>query len=396
MEPNPQAAPFLTRRKRVLLMIETSMAFGRGVLDGISRYVIERQDWSVQLDVRELVVEPPAWLETWSGDGIITRSNTPEMASIIQRLGVPVVNLTDIYADQCFPSVLNDHVKIGATAAEHLIERGFKHFGFCGFSDHDWSHRRYEGFRDRLSTLAGEVSRYEGGWSEARATGWQSHQEALACWIESLPRPIGIMACNDLMGQFVLEACQTSKAKVPDDVAVIGVDNDRVLCSFCDPPLTSVMPAARQIGIEAARMLDCLMNRHPLATEHVVVPPLGIATRHSTDVLAIDNPEIVQILKIIRDRACHGLTVPDILAEVPIARSVLERRFRKFVGRSPQAEIRNAQLKRACQLLRETELPLAQIASLTGFKHSEYFSVVFKREIGQTPGAYRTSGSEVL
>lgn len=382
-------------RKRVLLMIETSMAFGRGVLEGISRYLVERQSWSVQLDVRELLVKPPEWLDTWDGDGIITRSATPEMAAIIRRLNVPVVNLTDIFGDQDLPSIWNDHAMIGKLAADHLVERGFKHFAYCGFSDHDWSKLRHQGFVRGLSKRTSSVALQESAWSEARSHGWETQRAEMVRWLQSLPKPVGVMACNDLMGQHVLEACRSTQMKVPDDVAVIGVDNDRVLCNFCEPPLTSVMPAAREVGIRAAEMLDQLMRGEALQAEKVQVPPLGIVTRQSTDVLAIDDAEIVQVLQIIRDRACGGLTVGDILAEVPIARSVLERRFRKFVGRSPQAEIRSAQLKRACQLLRETELSLAQISGMTGFKHSEYFSVVFKRELGQTPGSYRISGTEI-
>ena len=184
---------------------------------------------------------------------------------------------------------------------------------------------------------------------------------------------------------------RTARISVPDEIAVIGVDNDQVICDFCQPPLSSVIPAAERIGFEAAGMLDRLMKGETLAERQVRIRPLGVAGRQSTDVMAIDDGDVVAALKIIRDRACVGLSVADILREVPIARSSLERRFRKTVGRSPQAEIRGVQMKRARQLLCETDLTLTQIASLTGFKHSEYFSVVFKREVGQTPGQYRAN-----
>jgi LacI family transcriptional regulator len=215
----------------------------------------------------------------------------------------------------------------------------------------------------------------------------------LVDWLTSLPKPIGIMACNDFRGQHVLEGCRAARLSVPDEVAVIGVDNEHVICDFCQPPLSSVIPAAERIGFEAAGMLDRLMKGEKLEQRQVRIKPLGVAARQSTDVMAIDDGDVVAALKIIRDRACLGLSVADILREVPIARSSLERRFRKTVGRSPQAEIRGVQMKRARQLLCETDLTLNQIAALTGFKHSEYFSVVFKREVGQTPGQYRASAS---
>lgn len=381
------------RRPHVLLIVETAMAFGRGVLEGISRYLVENPPWSVQLDLRELLVSPPAWLRHWDGDGIITRSTTPEMADIILEWGIPTVNLTDIYGDQRLPTIWNDHDAIGRMAADHLIGRGLSRFAFCGFSDHYWSARRHRGFAVALAKRGrGDVVHcHNSDWSQARRTGWEKQQGEIVAWLKRLPKPIGILASNDFRGQHVLEGCRAAKISVPDEVAVIGVDNDQVICDFCQPPLSSVIPAAERIGFEAAAMLDRLMRGEEPENRHVLVEPLGVAARHSTDVMAIDDGDVVAALKIIRERACLGLTVTDILQEVPIARSSLERRFRKSVGRSPQAEIRSVQLKRAQQLLCETDLSLAQIASLTGFKHNEYFSVVFKRELGQTPGQYRSS-----
>ncbi len=374
-----------SRRPHVLLIVETAMSFGRGVLEGISRYLIENPPWSVQLDLRELQVAPPVWLDRWDGDGIITRSTTPEMADVIHKRGIPTVNLTDIYGDRKLPSIWNDHDAIGRIAASHLMERGLTHFAYCGFNDHHWSDLRCAGFTDEVGQRGYSVSFHASDWALARRTGWEHQQARIAKWLKSVPKPIGIMACNDFRGQHVLEACREAKLSVPEQVAVIGVDNDQVICDFCQPPLTSVIPAAERIGYEAASMLDQLMRGDPLAHPHVTIAPLGIASRQSTDVLAIDDVDVVTALKIIRDRACLGLSVDELLRQVPIARSSLERRFRKFVGRSPQAEIRDVQLKRARQLLHDTDLSLAQIASLTGFKHAEYFSVVFKREIGQTP-----------
>ncbi|MDE0863398.1 MAG: XylR family transcriptional regulator [Rubripirellula sp.] len=367
------------------------MSFGRGVLEGISRYLVENPPWSVQLDLRELLVTPPSWLRRWDGDGIITRSTTPEMAEIILQWGIPTVNLTDIYGDQGIPSIWNDHESIGRLAADHLLQRGLKQFAFCGFTDHQWSQARHQGFREKLSELGFEVIFHSSDWSQARQTGWENQQAKIVQWLQDLPKPIGVLACNDFRGQHLLEACRVAQISVPDQVAVIGVDNDQVICDFCQPSLSSVIPAAERIGFEAARMLDQLMRGEPLAEQHVKIPPLGIAARQSTDVMTIDDADVVAALKIIRERACASLSVADILREVPIARSSLERRFRQSVGRSPQAEIRNVQIKKAQQLLRETDLPLSQIATLTGFKHSEYFSVVFKRETGQTPGQYRGS-----
>lgn len=387
------AAPTASARRKVLLLVETTMAFGRGVLEGISRYRIEKQPWSVQLDLRELMAGPPAWFRSWDGDGIITRDTTPEMLEIIHETGIPTVNLGDIRDDQTLPSVMNDHPAIGQLAATHLADKGLEQFAFAGFDDHHWSDERLTGFLSGLAARGhadpASVHVHKSDWASARREGWQRQQDQIVEWIKRLPRPIGIFACNDFRGQHVLEACRSAKVSVPDEIAVIGVDNDHVLCDFCDPPLSSIIPAAERIGYKAAVMLDQLMHGETLSDVHVNVAPLGIAERLSTDVMAIDDEDVAAAIQMIRFRACEGLTVSDILAEVPIARSSLERRFRQYLGRSPQAEIRRVQIKRACQLLRDTDLSLVQISRLTGFKHAEYFSVVFKREVKQTPGRYR-------
>ncbi|OYP32392.1 XylR family transcriptional regulator [Rhodopirellula sp. MGV] len=382
-----------TSRPKVLLLVETTMAFGRGVLEGISRYRIEKQPWSVQLDLRDLMAGPPAWLKSWDGDGIITRDLQPEMLQYVQESGVPTINLGDIRNETSLPSVMNDHGAVGRLAATHLADKGLEHFAFAGFDDHLWSQLRYEGYRACLSerriATADNIHLHLSDWSTARKEGWQEQQNQIVEWVRNLPRPIGIFACNDFRGQHILEACQTAKVSVPDEIAVLGVDNDHVLCDFCDPPLSSIIPAAERIGYQAALLLDQLMRGEKPADLHLRIPPLGIAERLSTDVLAIDDEDVAAAIQMIRFRACEGLTVSEILKEVPIARSSLERRFRQYLGRSPQAEIRRVQIKRACQLLRDTELSLVKISRLTGFKHAEYFSVVFKREVKQTPGRYR-------
>ncbi len=197
------------------------------------------------------------------------------------------------------------------------------------------------------------------------------------------------MTCNDLRGFHVLGACHRCGLRVPDEVAVVGVDDDALLCELCDPPLSSIIPNAEQIGYEAAALLDRLMAGGEADVAVRLVPPLGVTTRLSTDVLAIDDEHFAAAVRYIRAHACHGITVDDVLGRLPLSRSTLERRFRKYLGRSPQAEIRAVQLGRAKQLLVETDHPMHRIAELVGFEHAEYFIFAFRRAFGRTPGAYR-------
>lgn len=371
----------------VLLIVETSLEYGRSVLRGISDYVLAHRPWSMYLDLRELMIDPPQWLDRWNGDGIISRSTTPELAETLLRKKIPTVDLTDIYGDLGLPHIWTDNLEVGRLAAGHLLERGFRHFAYCGFSGHDWARQRLTGFREALHAAHSAAEVLESPWSGNRD--WEDQQREITDWLRELPKPLGVFACNDMRGQHVLDACRRLELSVPEEVAVIGVDNDELICAMCDPPLSSVVPNPRKIGYEAAAMLDRLMQGAPPHPYEQIVPPLGVATRQSTDVLAIDDPQVASAVVYIRQHACEGITVDDVLKRVPLTRSVLERRFRKYVKRSPQAEIRNVQIKRIKQLLMETDLPLERIAELTGFQHPEYLSVVFKRETGQPPGHFR-------
>ncbi|MGV3608652.1 MAG: XylR family transcriptional regulator [Planctomycetaceae bacterium] len=379
----------MAKPPRVMLIVETSLAYGRAVLKGISRYMVARQQWSLYLDLRELIVSPPVWLDDWQGDGIICRSTTPELARRFDQRGIPVVDLTDIHGDLGLPHIWTENMAVGQLGAAHLLERGFRHLAFCGFSGHDWSDRRKVGFMQALGQASVTAHQFLSPWDNGNKQLWDDSQQALATWLERLPKPVGIMACNDLRGHHVLDACRRLQLAVPEEVAVLGVDNDDLLCELCHPPLSSIVLNAERVGYEAAAMLDTLMQGKAPANREQLIQPLGVVTRQSTDVLAINDPHVATAVKFIRDHACDGIAVDEILKSVPLSRSVLERRFRKYLGRSPQEEIRHVQLKRVRQLLAETDLTLERIATLAGFDHAEYMSVVFKREIGQTPGQFR-------
>jgi LacI family transcriptional regulator len=199
------------------------------------------------------------------------------------------------------------------------------------------------------------------------------------------------MACYDIRGQQVLDACRAAGWAVPGEVAVIGVDNDELLCDLASPPLSSVIPNAHRAGYEAAALLDRMMAGKRIAATARLIAPLGVAARQSTDVLAVDDREVARAVQFIREHASEGINVSDILQAVPLSRRVLEQRFQRLLGRTPRQEILQVRLNRVRQLLTETKLSLYQIAERTGFEHVEYLSVVFKRETGLTPSRYRSN-----
>jgi LacI family transcriptional regulator len=377
-------------RRQVVLLVETSTAYGRSLLSGIIRYVRMHDEWSVYLEQRDLTARPPSWLSDWRGDGIISRVTTPELTENVRKTGVPVVDLTDRFERSGLPMVRTDDEQVGQLAAEHLIERGFKRFGFVGFRNEAWSERRLEGFRNHLRSCGYHCSVHQSAWLDQHTFTWDEEREQLANWIRALGRPCGIMACNDICGHNVVAICNQERFAVPEETAVIGVDNDELLCRACDPALSSVIVNAEGIGYRAAELLTALMDGVPPRDVEQIIKPLGVSVRQSTDVVAIDDPSIASALQYIRQNACRGICVDDVLRNTPISRSSLERKVRKHLGRTPQEEIRYVQVKKAKELLTTTDLSAEKIANLCGFEHSEYMYVVFKRHVGMTPGEFRT------
>jgi LacI family transcriptional regulator len=380
---------------RVALLIESSRSYGRELLMGIARYVRIHGPWSIEFEEGDPGEHFPKWFDRWKWDGILARVSSPAMAEVLGESGVPVVDLSASLPEARFPRIRSDENLVGRMAAEHLMERGFKNYAFCGFNGMDWSDMRRASFVQRVS---------EGGFSchvfdktEPRqgdsGLGYEEHGEQyereLLGWLQSLPKPCGLMTCNDSRGRQVLNCCREVGLAVPDEVAVIGVDKDEIYCELSDLPLSSVILNTQQIGFEGAEMLARLMAEGNTDFQSVLVKPLGVLARQSTDVLAIDDRFIAAALKHIREHACDGLDVEDILKVVPLSRSVLERRFSKILGSSPKGEILRIRLDRVCRLLAESDLSLAEVARKAGFEHPEYMNRLFKGKMGITPGEFR-------
>ena len=249
------------------------------------------------------------------------------------------------------------------------------------------------------SDLAGLAGRggcaavYQSRWHGAGALTWEQEQSRLAGWLSRLPLPIGIMACNDVRGQQILDACSTLGAAVPEEIAVVGVDDDELLCRLCDPPLSSVVPNVEAVGYRAAELLARAMQGKGVASTGERIAPIGVTVRQSSDVVAVEDQEVASALRFIREAACQRITVQDVVEQVKTSRSTLERKMRRALGRSPQQEIRLVQIRRARELLATTDLTISRIARLCGFENPEYLHVMFRRETRQTPGEFRQAGA---
>jgi LacI family transcriptional regulator len=399
-----------TRPRRVALLIESSRAYGRGLLRGITEYVRARRGWSVFLQSRGPEDPPPPWLGNWRGDGILARIEDRAMERAVRGAGVPAVDLRGVLDLPGIPLVETDDRAVARLAFDHLAERGFRRVAFCGFAGANYSERRlryFPGFAEAAG-LPCEVCRLPApvprtarpsarGLTSLEQWAMLSAREAER-WLRRLPKPVGVMACNDVCGQLVLNACREAGIAVPDEVAVVGVDNDELHCELSDPPLSSVAPDTVRIGRLAAAMLDGMIDggRHSPSPPppKTFVPPLGVIARRSTDVTAVGDPEIAAAARHIRDHACRGIDVADVLAAVPLSRRALERRFRAALGRSPHEEILRVRLRRAVELLTATDLPVARVAEAAGFPRAEYMSAVFRRALGRSPSEVRASGGD--
>lgn len=380
----------MTASPRVALLIETSVIYGRRILSGIARYQRLHSRWSVFVEQHELGVGPPDWLFTGKWDGILSRPTTPELARLFHKMNVPVVDMNDLHEQLGLPWVGSDHAGIGRLGAAHLLERGYRHFAYAGFSGELWAAKRRDGFKSVVEAGGFPVSVYESTWRGPGVPQWDADSEKIVRWLSKLPQPLAIMTCNDARGLHVLDACARLGALVPEQIAVVGVDNEDFLCELCNPSLSSVEPDPERIGYTAAELLDSMMaGKKRAKPRRIQIDPIRVVARRSTDALAIEDRNVAAAMRFIRDQAARGCTVEDVLRHARVSRSFLERRFRHFLKRSPQSEIRAVQMSRVKQLLVETDFTLERIAESCGFKHPEYLSVLFKRLAGLTPGEYR-------
>jgi len=378
----------------VALLIETSREYGRALLRGVARYNQQHGPWSIFFKPHGWGDAPPKWLADWQGHGILARIGNKRMLEAVRQTGLPAIDLQGVMGPvHGVPFIGVDNEVVTKLAARHLLDRGFKRFGFVGLPEGEHPHmdERRDHFRRFIEQAGFKCEVFEPKRYRGKPVPWEQQQGAIAEWLTRTTKPIGVMACHDDRGHQVIDAARRAGVLVPDEVAVVSVDNDEQLCSLAATPLSSVDVNAERIGYDAAAMLHRWMTERDFAppTEPVYNPPRGVVTRRSTEVLAMDDRQIAHTIRYIRENACNGISVEDVLDQVPLSRSVLERRFKSLLGRTPKSEIMRVQLERARQLLTETDMPLSTIAEKTGFSQSKYFCEVFRKKVGVTPGKFR-------
>ncbi len=375
----------------VAVCVDQFSSHGRGAMRGIARFVETYGPWSLFIDPLADSRYSRGRSENWRGDGILTYIHDGKRAERLRRSAIPTVEMFAYRNDGRLPLVTHDDHAVGETGAEHLLERHFRQFAFSGYSGSVWSDRRRLGFTARLAKAGHPQPACLHINRPGTLAEWEAVQQELTTWLLAMPKPVGLMACSDHHAQRVLDACRRANVVVPEEIAVIGVDNDEEICRLSTPPLTSVILDSERVGYESAKLLDNLMRGHASCPRQrpLLIPPLGVATRQSTDVTAISDPLVAAAMRRIRERACTRLTVEELVSSLNTSRSIIYQRFHDLLGRSPHYEIQRVQLARVRSLLLQTSLPLKHIAEMAGFSNPNYLSVAFKREVGLTPGEFR-------
>lgn len=349
-------------------------------------YIRHHEPWSLYFLELARGDLPPRWISRWDGDGIVARIENKKIAHVIRTLGLPTVDVSSGRHIPSLPWVETDDAAIAELAARHFLDRGFRHFGYCGKRGYNWSRWRESHFGQRIVAAGHACHSFA-----PRQQRIDDQIAAIESWLQSLPKPIGILAAYDIRAQHVLDACRNVGFSVPDEVAVLGVDNDELICELVTPPLSSVILDSGRTGYLAADTLARMMRGEHIGPVEVRVAPIGIQLRQSTDVLATDDSQIVRAIQFIRENADRPIQVQDVARAVGASRKGLEARFKSRLNHSVHAEIIRVRIDRIKSLLANTTFKLADIAERIGFEHPEYMNVLFKRETGVTPAAYRAS-----
>jgi LacI family transcriptional regulator len=371
----------------VALIVPPSHFSAAAIVRGAGRFAAERPHWRVTIaSASDLLYLKQLFKQC---DGIIGNV-CDELLPLLNWTRTPAVAYFDAIKGRRYPVVVPDEQRIGEIGAEHLLERGYERFGFFGMPTR-WSQGRETGFVRRLAGAGFTCHTTAVGEPPGRPPTWEElgRRSFLPRWMKRIVPPAAVMAANDWLARDVIDACDRLGWRIPEDIAVLGVDNDELVCTQATIGLSSIDRNLERIGFEAARLLERLIVGEASRNEMVVVPPGPLVTRQSTEVCAGSDPDATTAARYIREHGCGEIDVSDVLAVVPISRRALERKLRKLVGRTPAQEIRRVRLARACQLLTDTDLAVSDIAGQCGFQYRTYLARTFKKVFGETPRQYR-------
>lgn len=373
--------------RRITVLVDTSTGWGRRVIRGVLKFAKKHGPWDICVEPKGQS-EPMRLPFGWHGDGVIARVSSIEMAKYLRDKRIPAVNVSAIHLKKHeFPTVTTDTHALVQLALSHFLERGLKHFAYIGLANRSYSFERQQAF-----CLACLKARFEcHTYRAAEGGNWQRRRESLRKWLSSLPKPVGILTWGVERGVELINEAKNCNLQIPDEVAILGSDDDDLLCESVQPSLSGIVVPAEQVGHEAAALLhEMLTVRRSKKATRRLIPPLGITARASTDLLAIDDKDVVAAIRYIQSVPEVPLRICDVSKAVAVSQRSLERRFQKYVGRTIAEIISESHVARAKLLLATTDLPMYQVATKSGFSSPEYMATVFRNAAGVSPRTYRT------
>jgi len=381
-----------SRPPRIALLVGTWNEYGRGIIEGVWQYAEQHGPWFLEMDPSEPDenVDLP---RGWSGDGMIAGIQTRRLEGKLKALGIPVVNVSGSRrSGDHFPRVTSDADAVVRMAVGHLRGKGLRHIAFCGEPQRPFIDFWSEAYRAVMAAEEMDAVIYQPSRRIGAKAGIEARQNDRRRWIESLPKPVGIIGWATGICRQLAMACEAGGCQVPEDVAIISLETEDLLGKVVHPPISGVDIPVKRIGYEAAAQLDRLMRGEAALPHETRLMPLGVTTRQSSDLIACDDPQVRQAMRFIRDHAHQGIDVRDVLKVVPMARRSLERRFQAIIGRSPAEEIRRTKIEKVRRLLDTTDISIPDIAAACGFNYVEHMIPVFRKYHGCTPSRYRKNG----
>jgi len=396
--PSVQRLPRLPSRlmnavPKVLLIIDFSEGYGRGLLRGITKYSQLFGPWSFsrmpplyrEAGGIDAVIK---WAQDWGADGIIGQMQSAEDAQRLAQTGIPIIAQDVIERFKNIPNITGLYRETGRMAAEHFLQRGFTKFAFYGFNDIVWSRERLEGFEQRISEAGHSALVYEHPSNEKPEL-WSYKASPLVKWLLGLPKPLALMACDDNQSMHVLEACKIAGISVPEQIAILGVDNDEVVCNLSEPPLSSISLNTEKAGYEAAQLLEKMMRGASKEMHDIIAEPLHIVVRRSSDIFAIEDKELAKALRFIYYHFREPIHVESVVSATALSRRVLEKRFAAVLGKSILNAINDLRTEQVALMLTSTNMPIGEIASACGYTDEKNLARFFKLKKKETPLSYR-------
>lgn len=370
------------RNLEIALAINVGITHLERVVRGIREYAERHAQWRFLVSPETHYLSPTA-LEGWRGDGVIALANTDDDFRVLASLACPVVNLSGVRETSAFPRVRPDYEQLGRMAARHLADQGYRRFGFYGVAN-VWYSRTFErGFSSELGTRGFQCEVLQVPATLSEKTRWDIGQGELELWLGNFKPPFAVMAAHDPRAAMVIRACESLGLRVPEDVAVIGVNNDTVACESCRPPLTSIERNDHEIGRVAARLLDRLIRGSSAPKGDTVVSPGMVRERSSTDYLAVEHPDLMVVLDYARVHFREPIGVAELVAAGPRSRRWLEDAFVESLGCTPRAFLLRLRFREARRCLTERpEMPLGHVAESCGYSGTRQLNAHFRKELG--------------